>query len=184
MNDVNSKGYIAKLTITLFIITAVVALLLSFVNALTKDTIAERAAAELSKALAEVMPEATDPFAEPVYEGVEGTVYEATAGGEVIGWCIQVASNGYGGAITMVVGVDAELSVTGVSIVDMSETAGLGSKADSPSFLGQYVGRSGVINVKSGDNAIDAISGATVTSKAVTAGVNAALDLAAQMKGV
>jgi len=184
MNDVNSKGYIAKLTITLFIITAVVALLLSFVNAMTKDVIAARAAEELSNALSEVMPEATDPFAEPAYEGAEGTVYEATAGGEVVGWCIQVQSNGYGGAITMVVGVDSELSVTGVSIVDMNETAGLGSKADSPSFLDQYVGRSGVINVKSGDNAIDAISGATVTSKAVTAGVNAALDLAAQMKGV
>ncbi len=184
MNDVNSKGYIAKLTITLFIITAVVALLLSFVNALTKDVIAARAAEELSNALGVVMPEAEDPFAEPIYEGPEGTVYEARTGGEVIGWCVQVASNGYGGAINMVVGVDTDCAVTGLSILDHSETAGLGSKAEDPAWQAQFIGRSGVINVKSGDNAIDAISGATVTSKAVTAGVNAALSLAAQMKGV
>ncbi len=184
MNDVNSKGYIAKLTAILFAITAIVALLLSFVNALTKDVIAARAAEELSNALGVVMPAAEDPFAEPVYEGTEGVVYEACTGGEVVGWCVQVQSNGYGGAITLVVGVDAQYAVTGVSIIDQSETAGLGSKATDPVWLSQFVGRSGVINVKSGDNAIDAISGATVTSKAVTAGVNAALSLAAQMKGV
>ena len=119
MNNVNSKGYVARLTITLFAITAIVALLLSFVNAVTKDIIAEAAQEKLSAALAEVMPEAVDTFGEPVYDEGGQQVYEAKAGGRLIGWCMKVAPNGYGGAISLVVGVDSDLKVTGVRIVDL-----------------------------------------------------------------
>ena len=73
------------------------------------------------------------------------------------------------------VGVDDGGSVTGVVILSHSETAGLGARADSPEFLGQYTGKSGTITVNDGDNAIDGLSGATITSKAVTTGVNTAL---------
>jgi len=182
MNNVNSKGYIARLTLTLFAITAVVALLLSLVNAVTKDTIAQKEQEKLDAALAEVMPGEGITYTS-VLEQDGQVVYEALSGGDKLGWCVQVAPNGYGGAITLVVGVDPELKVTGVSIVSHSETSGMGSKADDPQWLSQFVGKSGEITVKTGENKIDAVSGATVTSRAITKGVNAALELAAAVKG-
>ncbi|MBR2521325.1 MAG: RnfABCDGE type electron transport complex subunit G [Oscillospiraceae bacterium] len=183
MNDVTSKTYILRLTVTLFLVTAVVALLLSFVNAVTKDTIAEKARQKLSAALCEVMPEADDEFSDPIYDDGSCQVYKATSGGRDLGWCIKYPAFGYGGELTLAVGVSESLEVTGVAIVEHSETAGMGSKADNPDWLSQFVGRSGAFTLKGDGDHIDAVTGATVTSRAVTAGVNGALELAAQIKG-
>ena len=94
----------------------------------------------------------------------------------------MVAPRGFGGEIVMIVGVNTEGVVTGVVITEMSETAGLGAKADDPSFLSQYVGKSGSLTVvkgNAGETQISAITGATVTSRAVTDGVLAAMKAAA-----
>ena len=114
------------------------------------------------------------------------TAYEAKDGGEVIGHAMKIVASGSQGNIEMMVGVDAEGVVTGVSIVDNSETSGIGSKVMSNEplssgvgVLDQFQGKSaaadGTLTV--GKN-VDAISGATVSSKGVTAGVNAALAVA------
>lgn len=80
----------------------------------------------------------------------------------------------------MMVGIDTELNVTGVKIINMSETPGLGAKASEDSWLSQFKGKNDIISVvKTGnakDNEINAISGATITSKAVTQGVNDSLE--------
>jgi electron transport complex protein RnfG len=100
------------------------------------------------------------------------------------GFCLQVEPMGFGGAITMIVGVDGQGAVLGVEIVELSETPGLGAKADDVKWLAQYQGASGSLNVvkaatgNPGD--ITALSGATITSKGVTAGVQTALDFAAR----
>ena len=87
---------------------------------------------------------------------------------------------GYGGDIQISVGILADGTVNGISILSIGETAGLGMNATNPDFYNQYAGKQVASfevtkNGESGDNMIDALSGATITSRAVTGGVNAAL---------
>ncbi len=163
------------LSLSLLIIAAVAAFVLSLVNAVTADTIAEHAAAKRQAAMVSVVPGA-DVFSELYSEdktivGITG----AYAGTQFKGYCVEVTPNGFGGAISLMVGINEGGSVTGVAILDHSETAGLGAKATDPAFLNQYIGKSGAITVNTGKNAINAITGATITSKAVTEGINTAL---------
>ena len=100
--------------------------------------------------------------------------------GALIGYCVEVQSQGFGGPITMTVGVDLNGAVTGVAVNSHSETDRVGTEAMTPGALTRYVGRSGTIRT-SGPNSIDAVSGATATSKALTAGVNRALNIVANL---
>lgn len=174
--------YIAKLAITLLAITAVAALLLSVVYTKTKPVIDELAEQTKRESMAMVMAGATE-FTPVEYTESEGVVdvNGAYNGTELMGYCVQVESSGFGGAISMMVGVDTDGAVTGVSILSHSETAGLGTKAMTEEFLSQYVGRTGTLTVKTGaETDINHISGATVTSRAVTNGVNIALAFIAE----
>ena len=164
-----------RLAFSLFLIAAVAALVLALVNALTADTIARHAEEKRQAAMASVMPGA-NVFSEmynqdPTIDRISG----AYTGTTFLGYCVEVSPNGFGGAITLMVGVDTNGSITGASILDHGETAGLGAKAADPNFLNQYIGKSGSITVNNGTNAIQAITGATITSKAVTQGINTAL---------
>ena len=173
--------YLGRLTVTLLTICVVVALLLGSVNALTAPIIEAAKWEKTMAAMGEVLAADTyEPLeAEGLPKGVTA-VYRAVTGGETAGYTVEVSSNGFGGAIQMVVGVDPQQYVTGVSIVDHSETSNVGTKVvDSPEVLSQFVGLTYQITVNSGDNRFDAVSGATVSSKAVTAGVNAALEAVA-----
>ena len=191
--------YIIKLTVTLFATCVIVAGLLGLVNMVTKDKIAAINWENTQTAMKAVV---ADPDNTEFSEALENTdamsaaakaaggtldsVYEVLVGGENAGYAIKVVASGSQGNIEMMVGVDAEGVVTGVSIVDNSETSGIGSKAMSNEplssgvgVLDQFQGKSaaadGTLTV--GKN-VDAISGATVSSKGVTAGVNAALAVA------
>ena len=110
-------------------------------------------------------------------------IFSATASdGADAGYAVMVAPRGFGGEIVMIVGIGTDGAVTGVVITEMSETAGLGTKANDPAFLSQYAGKSGSLSVvkgEAGENQISAITGATVTSRAVTTGVLAAMKAAA-----
>lgn len=171
-----SGAYYLRIIGTLFVITVIVSVALACVNMVTKPTIDRLAEEKRLASMAAVMPgdNMTYTLTDDTFDSVTG-INLAEENGTLKGYCVQVSSNGFGGAISMMVGVDAECNVTGVEILSMSETAGLGSRASEESFREQYVGRTGTINVKSGDNAITPISGATVTSKAVTLGVNNAI---------
>ena len=191
--------YIIKLTVTLFATCVIVAGLLGLVNMVTKDKIAAINWENTQTAMKAVV---ADPDNTEFSEALENTdsmsaaakaaggtldsVYEVLVGGENAGYAIKVVASGSQGNIEMMVGVDAEGVVTGVSIVDNSETSGIGSKVMSNEplssgvgVLDQFQGKSaaadGTLTV--GKN-VDAISGATVSSKGVTAGVNAALAVA------
>lgn len=103
--------------------------------------------------------------------------------GNIIGYVMSATSpSGYGGDIQIAIGISAENnSITGFSVLSNSETAGLGAKCTSDSFASQFAGKSasGITYTKTGaasDTEIDAISGATITTSAVTDAVNAALD--------
>lgn len=103
------------------------------------------------------------------------------ASGAETGYIIKGSAAGYGGSVIVVVGVDADLKVTGISFPEtLPETAGLGQKATEPAFYEQFAGKGTKLSVKKGGGAgedeIDAISGATITSTAVTNTVNAATE--------
>ncbi|MCR4925837.1 MAG: FMN-binding protein [Clostridiales bacterium] len=119
-------------------------------------------------------------------DGVEYTYYDALdEDSNVIGTVVVSASKGYGGDVKIMTGVDADGKVTGVEILDINETAGLGMNAKGEDFRKQFIGKSEKISViknKSAEgNEIVALTGATITSKAVTNAVNIALSV---QKGV
>lgn len=177
-------GYVLRLTVTLLLIAALAALSLSSVDAITKERIAENASRKIQQAMQLVLPGAEDLTQIDNGNGIVQAVYAPSETSPVQGYAVQVKpSSGFGGDIVMIVGIDAEGKVCGVDIVSHSETPGLGAVADAmtpagQSFRDSFVGQSGTLTLEQ----IDAISGATITSKAVTEGVNAALAYVAGME--
>ena len=178
--------FTAKLTLTLLGICAVVALLLGVVNSVTEPIIEEIQAEKTAAAMSQVLPADEYQKVETTYPNVTA-MNKAVSGGEQIGYVVEVATNGFGGAMSMVVGVDMNGAVTGVSVTDNSETANIGTKVvNDQTVMDRFIGMShadGEITVNSGTNRFDGVSGATVSSKGVTAGVNTALAAVAEQKG-
>ena len=131
--------------------------------------------------LSQAMPQAA-VGAETPYRAAGALSITAGYGkeGHLLGYCVEVQSQGFGGPVTMTVGVDLNGAVTGVAINSHSETDRVGTEAFTPAALARYVGRSGTIRT-SGSNSVDTVSGATATSKAITAGVNRALNIVANL---
>ncbi|MBR6522127.1 MAG: RnfABCDGE type electron transport complex subunit G [Oscillospiraceae bacterium] len=168
----------ARLVIVLFVVTAVVALLLGMVDFITRDKIAANIKAKTDAAMSAVISAdeyiQLDSFTDN--SGLVKSVYEAkNSDGTFVGYVAEVSPSGFGGAINMVVGVDAYGNVSGISIVKMTETSGLGANASNTSFREQYIGKTGTLAVDKDGGEIVALTGATVTSRAVTDGVNAVL---------
>ncbi len=164
-------AYFLKIAGALTLICSFVALMLAAVNMITKDVIAENDVKEKKAAVTQIFKDADDAYSFAGYSGEE-EIFLVEKENKLYGYCVSVTTQGYGGEISMMVGIRSDGKVEGVKIVSMSETAGLGSKTKNESFLSQYIGKYGPFNV--GSN-VDAVAGATVSSKAVTAGVNAAM---------
>lgn len=168
----------------LFLICAVAALMLSVTNNITAPVIEQRNIQANNESRQAVLQDAEE-FKQ--VENVKGDlieeVYQGTNGGEVVGYTIKTTPKGYGGKVEVMVGISNDGKITGVKIGNHSETPGLGSKASEPAFKDQFNGKSTekpltVVKGKaSHDNDIAAISGATITSNAVTSGVNAAMNV-------
>ena len=191
--------YIIKLTVTLLVTCVVVAAALGGVNAITEDKIAAINWENTQKAMQAVVADpANTTFSDQALENTEAmtaaasaaggtldSVYEVLVGGENAGYAIKVVASGSQGSIEMMVGVDAAGVVTGVSIVDNAETAGIGSKvmnnealSNGTGVLDQFIGKSAADGALAVGTNVDAITGATVSTKGVTTGVNAALAVA------
>ena len=178
---------IFKLSLNLFVICAVAALLLGFTNKITSPIIEERSIQANNESRQIVLPQAEEfeLVNDSEYENVDGIVsevYEGKNGSDIVGYTIKTLPKGYGGEIELIVGISSDGKITGINIGDMSETPGLGVKANEQNFKDQFSGRkSSKITVVKGeissDNEISAISGATITSDAVTNGVNVAIEL-------
>ena len=172
MKTESTVKFVLRLTLTLLLITGVVAAALAGVNAITKDAIAANQEKKTQEALAVVLPEAGN-LQKVELTGDTGIVSEVYTDGT--NYAVKVLPSGFDGAITMMVGV-SDGAVTGISVISHTETPGLGAvaaaqNAKGEAFRGQFVGQSGTLVV--GDQ-IDAMSGATITSNAVVTGVNAA----------
>lgn len=185
----------------LFAITLVAGLVLGFVHELTKDPIKQQQEKAVREACQAVFASASDftvvdfvPSedlnAKDTENGIKlGTVFEAkSVSGELLGYVVETTSTrGYGGNIVLYTGITKDGLVQDVSILSISETPGLGMQAEKvliPQFHEKAVDQ--FTYTKSGsraDSEIDAISGATITTKAVTNAVNAAIDTTKEMLG-
>ena len=188
--DMDPK-YIITLTVTLFITCVIVAGLLGLVNGVTAGPIAEINWQNTQAAMTQVVSDPDNTtFGETPLEntqamtdaataagGTLGDIYEAQVNGETVGYAVTVSASGSQGTIEMMVGVDAEGTVTGVSIVSHSETSGIGTKVmnNEDGVLDQFKGKSAADGTLSVGTNVDAITGATVSTRGVTTGVNAAL---------
>lgn len=166
-------GFIARIALILLAICGAVTLLLATVNYITKDRIAENKAEEMNLAIREIFPDCDS--SEPIDAEVDaavGGIYQVKKGDQAIGYAVSVISSGFGGDIEMLVGIGAGGKIAGVQILSLSETPGVGSRVNDPDYLSGYCGKSGALVLKQD---VDAVSGATISSRAVLAGVNAAL---------
>ena len=172
-----------KLGGILLIITMIAGLLLGFANDLTKEAIIENS--KISKEdLNYIMPEAEkiqDSSIELDSEGNIKEIYEAVNGNDVIGYVLKVTSKGFHGAIDFVVGITNEDTVTGMKVLAHSETPGLGAKISEEKFTERFKNKPAtdyleVVKVTPNkDTEVEAISGATTSSKASVNAVNEAI---------
>ena len=181
MKTESTVMYVLRLALTLLAITAVVAAALAGVNAITAPIIEELNAAATQEAISAVLPGGFDSEVAD-YADATGLVSKVYQGAN--GYAVEVGPSGFDNTITMMVGVDNEGKVLGISIVSHTETAGLGAVAAAGTpkgiaFRDQFVGASGSVSVTKDGGTMDAITGATITSRAICVGVNAALDVVA-----
>ncbi|MBR2868287.1 MAG: FMN-binding protein [Clostridia bacterium] len=172
------KEYAAP-TVVLLIICIVAAFLLAVTNNVTAPKIAQVNAENEAKSRQVVFADAVGFGEETTNADGVRLVPALDANGTTIGYVAITVEKGYGGDISVMTGVDLDGKVTGVSILSMSETAGLGANATKESFLQQFIGKiSGMTVTKNApaENEIKALTGATITTKAVTAAVEAAIE--------
>jgi electron transport complex protein RnfG len=166
----------------------VVSAILGFVNFLTADKIKAIAEEKVQNAMLELIPESTFEKVDLNASSTLDAMYEAKgADGTLNGVCVQTTFKGSVSDITIIVGVKPDNTISGVKITAISETAGLGSKANTPEWLNQFIGLTGKLNLiknkAEAETDIVAISGATETSTAVTNAVQNALDSAVEYLG-
>ena len=181
MKKENTVLYVVRLAVTLLLIAGIMAAALAGVNAVTAPIIAQLNYEKTQQAVSAVLegggeelstfPET--PLVSKVYQGENG-------------YAVEVTPSGFDNTITMMVGVGNDGNVTGISIISHTETAGLGavaaaSTAAGTAFRDQFVGLNGTISVTKDGGQVEAITSATITSRAVCDGVNAALAVVAAM---
>lgn len=190
---------IIKPSIVLFLVCAIMTGALAYVNGVTKPIIDENNKIAEQESLRTVYNDA-DNFLDAktgeelkteeidVSENIE-KLYTAQKQGQSVGYVVSVFSSGYGGKMKILVGIDNDLNIKGISLVSHNETPGLGANVTNPKFTGQFLGKAPqkefnvVKRVPNDDDEIQAITAATVTSKAVTKGVNEAVALVRSIIG-
>ncbi len=181
MKKESTVQFVLRITLTLLLIATVVGGLLAVVNSVTAPIIAQAKAEKTQRAIAIVLPGGfTQEITE--YEDPSGLVSRVYKGEK--GYAMEVTPSGFDNTITMMVGVDFAGNILGICIISHTESAGLGAVAASnnsagQSFRDQFIGMSGTVHVVKDGGSVDAITNATITSRAVCDGVNAALACAA-----
>lgn len=161
---------IVKPAAVLLIICIVAAGLLGYVNTITATPIKAQEEMALQESMKAVLPDAAE-FGEAmeVNENDITTVTPALdSEGNEIGYAVAITTKGFSAGLQLMFGVDTEGTITGLSIVNCSgETPGLGANAANEEFYGQFAGMSGEIKVAKDGGEVEALTGATITSRAV-----------------
>jgi electron transport complex protein RnfG len=194
-------GRILKDAFILFAITVISGLILGGVHELTRDTINKSAIAAHLEAYKTVFPDAVDfkdddklsdalkksneelPSQDYGNVGLDQALQAVDKSGSVLGYVVTSHSNdSYDGLVQILVGINADKTIKGIEMLELNDTPGLGQRAEEPEFKGQFTDKSGesltvTKTGNAGEGEINAISGATITSRAVTNAVNAAIYL-------
>ncbi len=177
MRDIVKHGLI------LLIITTIAAFVLGLTNDVTQAIIVQRAEEKNIESIKALLPEAEEfQKVEGVASGIIVEVYEGIKGGSVVGYTVKTLPKGYGGTVETLVGITIDGKVAGLKIGQHTETPGLGSKVADAAFVNNFIGKDAIEfsvtkEAPAKDAEIQAVSGATVSSKAVTTGVNASTEL-------
>ncbi len=171
---------IIKPGIVLLIITVIAAGLLGAVNSATKEAIAEQEKLATESSMKKVLASA-DSFNETSkvenddYKDIKEYTEGVDADGNTVGYTFSVSTKGFSTGLNLMIGIDTDGVITGIDVLSHGETPGLGANATNDEFKEQFAGKSGEIGVSkgnAGENEIQAITGATITSRAVTNAVN------------
>ena len=167
MKDKLGKYYpIIALTVVVFISVAI----LSGMDSFTRDTIQYQKELKIQRMLNQLFPEMS------AYEFDESTeIYTISSDGSKVGYAFLAVGTGYGGEIDIVVGLENRTTMRGIAVISHAETPGLGDKILTPNFTDRFVGLdTGEINLTRDGGKVDAITGATISSRAVVDSVRAA----------
>jgi electron transport complex protein RnfG len=175
-----------NMVITLFVVTLVASTALAYVYEITKEPIAAARLAKKLEAIDQVVPQydnnpVDDMYTIPATDGTDSLeVYPARENGKLVGSAIRSFSkNGYGGLIWIMVGIEPDGKIKDVAVVEHKETPGLGSKMSDPSFKNQFMGldpSKTSLEVKKDGGDIDAITAATISSRAFCDAVQMAVN--------
>ncbi|MCT4562805.1 MAG: RnfABCDGE type electron transport complex subunit G [Maledivibacter sp.] len=188
---------IVKLGLILLLVCVVAALALAVTNELTKDQIAYQRDLASKEARMAILPtaESFKPIDEAKLNEIKSKndkiaeVFAGYQGDTIVGYTFKTLPSGYGGTVEIMTGIDVEGKITGVRLGNHNETPGLGANATLPYFYEQYENKSIDKDIEvskvepTKDNQIQAISGATITSSAVTSGVNMAINTFKEISG-
>ena len=165
---------ILKLALVLLAVSAIVAGVLGIINELTYPVIDAQKQAKTAEAFASVLK--ADRFDEVEFDNPDFPTVLTVHKAEGVGYVVTSKFSGAQGNITLAVGVDNDYKCTGISVIEHSETAGLGANAASTGEVGvnfrkQFVGQDESIALSNAGGSIDALTGATITSRAITEAV-------------
>ncbi len=180
-----------KMGLFLFVVSAVAGVLLAITESVTAPRIAENQKALLEQARKEVLPQAAIFSMNEFKASETATAVSYCAGfdqqGKIAGMVLNVYPKGYAGAIEMVVGLNPQGKISGVKILSQKETPGLGTKLADPVFLEPFkklisTKEQPVFKVKQDGGDVDAITAATISSRAFCAGIRNSLEVFNQVK--
>ncbi len=160
----------------LLLISALVAAMLAFVYGITLEPYEKNVEKRKLSAIQNVFQ--CEDLTYRTDSAEDAVIYTVYRNADLIGYCVQLTSSGFGGEMTLMVGYSADRTILGVQLISHSETPGLGAKVGNADYLSQYEGKSGSLtfgDAFGGD--VDAVSGATVSSEAVLNGVNRATEV-------
>lgn len=171
-----------NMVLSLMVICFVSSALLAVVYVVTKAPIEAASAAKTNNAIAQVVPE-FDGTPEKARIGVAGTdyiYYKVSKGGSVVGYAVMASATGFGGPVSLMVGITADGVIYNTSVLSQSETPGLGAKCTDPAFADQFRNfnpAEKVLKVKKDGGDVDAITASTITSRAYVSAIQTALDV-------
>ena len=165
---------ILKLALVLLAVSAVVAGVLGVINELTYPVIDAQKQAKTAEAFSAVLK--ADRFDEIEFSNPDFPTVLTVHKAEGVGYVVTSKFSGAQGNITLAVGVDNDYKCTGISVIEHAETSGLGANAASTGEVGvkfreQFVGQDESIALANAGGSIDALTGATITSRAITEAV-------------
>lgn len=185
MKKLNPKEVLIP-TVALLLICLISTTLLAVTNSITQEKIALNAVETEKASRMLVLPEGKEYGEVTELDGGLTCCVGTDENGEEVGYIFTSGAKGYGGTVSVMVGLNMSGEITGVEILSHSETPGLGANAVKPDFKARFVGKTGTLTVDKNSNDgqnIQAITAATITSKAVTSAVNAVTAAYAEITG-